>query len=84
MRYTINIDRKVKIWVNEEIDFEFEGTEEEVRKLLEKHNGDLDAISEFGDLNYQNYDHVLETEEHMTPEENGDWPTYEIKDIEVE
>jgi hypothetical protein len=83
MRYTINIDRKVKIWVNEEIEFDFDGTEAEVKELLEKHGGNIHAIEEFKDLIYLGSEYVVETEEHMDPEsENAGFETHELKDIE--
>lgn len=82
MRYTINLDRKVKIWVNEEVEFDFEGSEEEVKELLNSHGGNIHAIEEFKDLIYLDSEYIVETEEHITPEENADFETHELQDIE--
>jgi hypothetical protein len=80
-RYTLNIDRKVIIWVNEDIDVDFEGTEEELRELIEKHEGNIHAASELQDMVYLDSEYVVETEEHMSKEANQGFPTYEIQSL---
>lgn len=83
MRYTINIDRKVKIWVNEEVEVDFDGTEAELKELLEKHGGNIHAVEEFKDLVYLGSEYITETEEHIDPEEgNAGFETYEVREIE--
>jgi hypothetical protein len=83
-KYTINIDRKVSVWVNEEIEFDFDGTEAEVKELIQKHGGNIHAIEEFKDLNYNGSEYLVETEHHMDPEsENLGFETHEIHDLEV-
>jgi UDP-N-acetylenolpyruvoylglucosamine reductase len=76
--YTINIDRKTSVWVNEEIEVPFEGTEEELREAIEQNKGNIYEMTEFGsgkNVIVRDYEHIIGTEIHLDD--------YEIRNIEV-
>jgi hypothetical protein len=71
-KFRINIDLLVKVWQNNELIIEFDGTEEELRAALSDKKGDL---SQF-DAEYLESENIIETEEFLDE--------FEIQDITEE
>lgn len=71
-RYIINIDQLYKIWQNNVVEVEFDGTEEELRAFLETQTGSLDNLHP----EYLSSENIIETEEFQGQ--------YEIQDIQEE
>ena len=71
MKFTATVDKKFSVW--QRLDIEFEAANEaEANKLLEKCNGVPP------DVKYINTETLYDTEEELTPEDNGGNPVYEV------
>lgn len=70
MKYRINIDQLIKVWQNQELEVEFDGTESELVKYIQDKKGDLAELNP----EYLATENVIETEESLDE--------FEIQDIE--
>jgi len=76
-KFSANLDKKFTVWQNLTIQFEAKNAQE-ASELLKK----WDGIPEDRNVDYINTETLLNTEEAMTKEDNGNQPVFEIKDVE--
>lgn len=72
MKYRINIDQLMKIWQNNEVIVEFDGTEEELKQFIDDNKGDIAELNP----EYLQSENLIESEELLDE--------YEILSIDVE
>jgi len=77
MKFTANIDKKFTIWQNLTIEFEAKN-QAEANKLLKK----WDGVPCDREVEYLNTETLFDTEESMTPKDNGGQAVWELHDIE--
>ena len=77
-KFNVNLDVKVSVW--QRLDITFEAADEAAaRALIEKWNGVPEGVA----IDYENTETLFDTEEALTPEDNGGQPVFEINKIEV-
>ena len=78
MKFNVNLDVKVSVW--QRLDITFEAADEAAAEaLIEKWNGVPQGI----EIVYDNTETLYDTEEKLTPEDNGGQPVFEINLIEA-
>jgi len=82
-KYLLNIDRKVTVWCNEERILLFDGSIKELQDIINKHEGDIDAVPEVEVID-SNWEYIAETEEPMSVGDNDGCAVFEIKELTEE